>query len=122
MSAQLCQSVRLDLSFGQYCYFQVTTLTSTLFCVLFFLEFDSERRIIISMKERFLCHFRPLNPFGKILQEFQDFPVAERTRESIKFCQIYFIFCFKLDEILDNIKRWRKILQKQKFPDFNVSF
>ena len=33
---------------------------------LLFPEFDAGSRIIISMRERFLCHFRTLNPFGRI--------------------------------------------------------
>ena len=68
------------------------------FCVLLlhssssYNEFDSGPRIIISMTERFRCHFRPLNPFGRFLRENQDF-LPEKRKETDFFFRV-FLFVF----------------------------
>ena len=55
----------------------------------FYKEFDSGPRIIISMRERFRCHFRPLNPFGRFLRENQNF-----LSEKKKIILQVFLFVF----------------------------
>ena len=117
----------LYLSFGQHCYFclLVAKFGPNLFGCCFSLnltrivELWFLRGNVSSVISDLSTHFAKSSKNFKTFRWLKE----ENTWKIFRYIFVWNLW-LKLYELFYNIrlKRWRKILQKQKFPDLNVSF